>query len=264
MRKTTKKAMKIAVHLVFNAHRFVSLPSSIIILYHILIIFCIKNINFLKYVAISPLSLYNIYVQKREKEQKMIKYIKENLDSIFKLFINHMGMMIFSLVVLLTAKLLSTKMNNSIVFYIMGVVTVLMYFSLIYTAMWEKGAQDKIKIDGGRLNKNIFNGLYFYLIANFIAIFSGIIALIFSFLVTEDASFVNDIYGAFRIISHYYSGMYMWITQIDFASPVVHSLIYIAVIIPGALVAFVSYILGVKGCKCIFPEPKRDKNRRVR
>ena len=86
----------------------------------------------------------------------MIKYIKENLDSIFKLFINHMGMMIFSLVVLLTSKLISTKMNNNAVFYIMGVVTVLMYFSLIYTAMWERGAQDKIKIDGGRLNKNIF------------------------------------------------------------------------------------------------------------
>ncbi|MBQ8146695.1 MAG: hypothetical protein IJ039_07910 [Clostridia bacterium] len=194
----------------------------------------------------------------------MIKYIKENLDSIFKLFINHMGMMIFSLVVLLTSKLISTKMNNNAVFYIMGVITVLMYFSLIYTAMWERGAQDKIKIDGGRLNKNILNGLYFYLIANFIAIFTGVIALIFSFLVTEEPSFVNDIYGVFRIISHYYNGMYMWITQIDFASPIVHSLIYIAVIIPGALVAFLSYILGVKGFKCIFPESKRDQNRRIR
>lgn len=194
----------------------------------------------------------------------MIKYIKENLDSIFKLFINHMGMMIFSLVVLLTSKLISSKMNNNAIFYIMGAIAVLMYFSLIYTAMWEKGAQDKIKIDGGRLNKNIFSGLYFYLIANAIAIFAGVVALIFSFFVTKEASFVNDVYVVFRLISHYYNGMYMWITQLNFASPVIHSLIYIAVIIPGTLVAFVSYILGVKGFKCIFPEPKRDQNRRVR
>ena len=130
--------------------------------------------------------------------------------------------------------------------------------------MWEKGAQDKIKIDGGRLNKNIFSGLYFYLIANAIAIFAGVVALIFSFFITKEASFVNDVYAVFRLISHYYNGMYMWITQLNFASPVIHSLIYIAVIIPGTLVAFVSYILGVKGFKCIFPEPKRDHNRRVR
>ena len=194
----------------------------------------------------------------------MIKYIKENLDSIFKLFINHIGMIIFSLVVLITAKLMTSKMNSSALFYIMGALAVLMYFSLIYTAMWERGAQDKIKIDGGRLNKNILNGLWFYLIANVVAIFSGVIALIFSFVTTEGTSLVNDIYGIFRIISHYYSGMYMWITEIDFGNPIVHSLVYIGLIIPGALVSFVSYILGVNGFKCIFPEPKKDQSRRMR
>ena len=194
----------------------------------------------------------------------MIKYIKENLDSIFKLFINHIGMMIFSLVVLITTKLMSSKMGNSALFYIMGALAVLMYFSLIYTAMWERGAQDKIKIDGGRLTKNIYNGLWLYLIANFIAIFAGAVALIFSFIVTKGTSFANDIYAVFRIISHYYSGMYMWITEINIGNPVLHSLIYLALVIPGALVSFVSYVLGVKGFKCLFPEPKKDRNRRIR
>lgn len=194
----------------------------------------------------------------------MIKYIKENLDSIFKLFINHIGMMIFSLVVLITTKLMSSKMGNSALFYIMGALAVLMYFSLIYTAMWERGAQDKIKIDGGRLTKNIYNGLWLYLIANFIAIFAGVVALIFSFIVTEGTSFANDIYAVFRIISHYYSGMYMWITEINIGNPVLHSLIYLALVIPGALVSFVSYVLGVKGFKCLFPEPKKDRNNRIR
>jgi hypothetical protein len=88
--------------------------------------------------------------------------------------------------------------------------------------------------------------------------------LIFSFIVTKGTSFANDIYAVFRIISHYYSGMYMWITEINIGNPVLHSLIYLALVIPGALVSFVSYVLGVKGFKCLFPEPKKDRNRRIR
>lgn len=194
----------------------------------------------------------------------MIKYIKENLDSIFKLFINHIGMMIFALVVLITSKLLSTNIGNDAVYYIMGALSVLMYFSLIYTAMWERGASDKIKIDGGRLSPNLLNGLWLYLIANSLFILTSVLSLLFSFFVTKEASFVNSIYAVFRFISHYYNAMYMPITNIAGLGAVSKSLIYVATVLPGAIVSFVSYILGVKGFKCLFPESKRDKNRKVR
>lgn len=194
----------------------------------------------------------------------MIKYVKGNTDSIFKLFINHMGMMIFALVVLITSKLLSSRIGNDAVFYIMGAVTVLMYFSLIYTAMWERGAADKIKIDGGRATKNLLNGLWFYLLGNGIFVISSIISLLFSFFVTEEPSFANGAFAVFRFISHYYNSMYMPVTSISGLGAVPKSLIYVATVLPGAMVSAVSYILGVKGFKCIFPEPKRDKNRKVR
>ena len=189
----------------------------------------------------------------------MIKYIKENLESIGKLFINHIGMMVFGLVVLIASKMIS-----DVLFYVMGVVAVLMYFSLIYTAMWERGAKDRLKIEGGRLKPNLFNGLWFYFIANFIAVFSSLISLLFSFFLTQDSSFVNGVYGVFRIITHYYNSMYIPITSIDVANVSLHSFIYVAVILPGAVVSFISYVLGVKGFKCIFPESKRDKSRRIR
>lgn len=191
----------------------------------------------------------------------MINYIKNNIESLSKLLINHIGMMIFSLVVSIASKML-----NDTVFYIMGVLSVLMYFSLIYTAMWERGAKDKIKIDGGRENENIFHGLNFYLIANFISIITGVFALIFSFFITSDPSFANKIYGVMTIISHYYNGMYLPITEINGLSqiPVAYAAVHLATVVPGAVVSFVSYILGVKGFKCIFPEPKRDKNRKIR
>ncbi|MBO5312863.1 MAG: hypothetical protein J6B29_02745 [Clostridia bacterium] len=190
----------------------------------------------------------------------MIKYVKSNLESIFKIFINHVGMTIFALVVLLSTKLISSKMDSNIVFILAGILTVLMYFSLTYTAMWERGARDKIKIDGGREKRCLFHGLYIYLIANAIGIISSLVALIFFFFSTPEASAVNSIYAVFKFISHYWYAIYMSITSIEG----IHTVIYVAVLIPGALVSTVSYILGVKGFKCIFPEPKYDRNRKIR
>lgn len=191
----------------------------------------------------------------------MIKYIKDNLESILKLFINHVGMMVFSLIVLIAG-----KMINPVVFYLAGVLAMLMYFSLIYTAMWERGAKDKIKVDGGRLKVNIFNGLWFYLLANVILIVVGFLALLFSFFITEEASFVNGVYTVTTLISHYYSAIYLPISEIGGLSGVfpLYATVHLLTIIPGALVSFVSYIFGVKGFKCIFPEGKRARNNKFR
>ena len=188
----------------------------------------------------------------------MKKYIKENLESIGKLFINHIGMTIFSLVVLITAMLIS-----EVVFYIMGALAIIMYFSLLYTAMWERGAKDKVKIDGGRAKCNIFNGLYFYLLANTLVIFTSLVALILSLFITDEVSGVNEVYSVFRLITHFYNGMYMPITKISGMGHVLHSVVYILTVLPGAVVSFISYILGVKGYRCIFPETKKAKSKRI-
>lgn len=191
----------------------------------------------------------------------MIRYAKENLDSILKLFINHIGMVVFSLVVLIAG-----KMINPLVFYLAGALAVLMYFSLIYTAMWERGAKDKIKIDGGRMKTNLFNGLWFYLYANVILLFVGLLSLIFSFFITAEASFFNGVYAVTTMISHYYSAMYLPISEIGGLAdiPTLYALVHLLTLVPGALVSFASYIFGVKGFRCIFPEGKRAKNRKIR
>lgn len=194
----------------------------------------------------------------------MIRYFKENLSTISKLFINHVGMTIFGLIVLITSRLLSDKIGNSVVFYIMGAITLLMYFSLLYTAMWERGAKDKIKVDGGRMKYSAFHGLYMYLIANVIAIFLAVMTIFFAFFANDPDSGIYGVYDVFRLMTHFWGSMYLPVTSIAMSSPVVHSLLYFAIIMPGAIVSFVSYILGVKGYKCIFPEPKRDKTRKFR
>ncbi len=194
----------------------------------------------------------------------MIKYFKENLSTISKLFINHIGMTIFGLIVLITSSLLSDKIGNEIVFYLMGGLTVLMYFSLLYTAMWERGAKDKLKIDGGRMKLGLFHGLYMYLLANAISIFLAAMTLIFSFFASDPNSGIYGVYDVFKLMTHFWGAIYLPITRIAVSSPVIHTLLYFAIILPGAIVSCVSYILGVKGFKCLFPEPKHDKTRKFR
>jgi len=194
----------------------------------------------------------------------MIKYFKENLSSISKLFINHVGMTVFGLVVLITSSLLSSKIGNDVVFYIMGGLTVLMYFSLIYTAMWERGAKDKIRVDGGRMKCGLFHGLFMYLLANAVSIFLALMTFIFACFANDPNSGIYSVYDVFKLMTHFWGSIYLPITRIEISSPVLHSLLYFAIVLPGALVSFVSYILGVKGFKCLFPEPKRDKTRKFR
>ncbi len=194
----------------------------------------------------------------------MIKYFKENLSSISKLFINHVGMTVFGLVVLITSSLLSDKLGNDVVFYIMGALTVLMYFSLLYTAMWERGAKDKIRVDGGRMKCGLFHGLYMYLLANAISIFLALMTFIFACFAKDPNSGIYSVYDVFKLMTHFWGSIYLPITRIEISSPVLHSLLYFAIILPGAIVSCVSYILGVKGFKCLFPEPKRDQTKKFR
>ena len=203
-------------------------------------------------------------IKNKKRKEQMIKYFKENLGSISKLFINHVGMTVFALVVLITSSLLTKKIGNPVVFYIMGGLNVLMYFSLLYTAMWERGAKDKLKVEGGRMKEGLFHGLYMYLLANALSIFFAVFTLIFACFASDPNSGIYSVYDVFKLITHFWGAIYLPITKLEFASPVLHSLLYFAIIMPGAIVSCVSYVLGLKGFKCIFPEPKYDKNKKVR
>jgi len=88
--------------------------------------------------------------------------------------------------------------------------------------------------------------------------------LIFSFFASDPNSGIYGVYDVFKLMTHFWGAIYLPITRIAVSSPVIHTLLYFAIILPGAIVSCVSYILGVKGFKCLFPEPKHDKTRKFR
>lgn len=206
-----------------------------------------------------------------EENKGFSAFFKTNFDAISKLFLNHVAMCVFGIVVALATKMLNEnvfggdKNNFGVLGYVMCGVGVLMYLCLIYVCMWEKGASDKIKIDGGRLKKNNFKGLLFWLVANSIVIFmvinTIILAIIFNATNGANES-VNTIYWIVSMFTMIGNGMFFPLL-FHFINWRIGWLFFV-VLIPGAVVAWLSYISGIKGHKCIFPEPRKEQNRKVR
>ena len=94
-------------------------------------------------------------------ENEKSGFFKSNLDGISKLFVYHIAMCVFGIVVVLAVQMITEHITGDrdmplgIPAYIAAGFAVIVYCGLIYVAMWEKGASDKIKIDGGRQKKNI-------------------------------------------------------------------------------------------------------------
>ncbi|MBO5212758.1 MAG: hypothetical protein J6B60_04375 [Clostridia bacterium] len=185
----------------------------------------------------------------------MKKFLKENLHMVSKILCNHLGMMIFGLIVSLATSMLSIQFQNSVIKIVVGVFTALMYMFLLYTVMWEKGAADKVKIDGGRMEKNKLYGLYVSLYANSLFILLAILVIIFYLCgLTEATSFL-------ALISSLVNGMYIIFTGM---CPSWFVYIYLIVQLPSLIVCTISYILGVNGVKYIFPESKKQREQNLR
>lgn len=190
-------------------------------------------------------------------------FFKNNMDAISKLFVYHIAMCIFGLVVSIALEMLATQIKGeegewlSIATWIGGVFATLIYLGLIYVCMWEKGASDKIKIDGGRQKKNTPKGILIWLVASSIDIFILLNIAVLSFIPGAE-----NTHGLITLAGLYYNAMYypiLWLfSKFEITA------LYLIVLIPGALVAFLSYLSGVKGHRCIFPEPKGERNRRIR
>ncbi len=82
-----------------------------------------------------------------------MSFIKENLSVVTRLFITHIGMAVFGLVIFG-----ATNMMGDTTMLLTSVLSAVFYAVLVYTTMWEYGAKDKPAIDGGRLHNGVLHG----------------------------------------------------------------------------------------------------------
>jgi hypothetical protein len=149
------------------------------------------------------------------------------------------------------------KEGSNALTYIVGAVVIITYIMILYVNFWELGAADKIKIDGGREELNPWKGLLVSLAANSPTIVFGIFA-------TLNAYIPNGFFGSMEMAQIYYNSMYSCLISgygLDLA--VKFPPVYMLLAVPALVTSLGSYILGVKGFKCLFPEPKKVQERNV-
>ncbi len=144
-----------------------------------------------------------------------MKFFKQNSYDIVKLFINQMGIMIFSMVLYTAVSIDGISDDLRLTLKILvSVFATLFYFSLIYTAAWDMGAKDIIKIEGGRAERVPFKGGILSLFANlpnFLLTISAFIVILCS-----DATLAEELTGAFAILNvifRFIMSMYLGIIQ---------------------------------------------------
>ena len=95
-----------------------------------------------------------------------MKFIKENSYDIVKLFINQVGITIFSFMLYTAVAMIENEGLFLKVNVFVSLFAIIFYFVLIYTAAWDIGAKDKIRIDSGKYSPTPLKGAKMALVAN--------------------------------------------------------------------------------------------------
>ena len=187
--------------------------------------------------------------EETEVKNPFLRFFRNNQKQIVNLILCHVAICVFGLIVVIACGGLANKLGEGYgwITHVGGTIGALLYLALIYVNMWEAGAADKIKMDGGRLKRDNAHGIKVWLLASSPLILLTVLSTIFYFVWTNGSGVVD-------IILRFANGIYLNLFLIDGIPPFV---MYWIIMLPGALVATLSYISGISGQKCIFPEKKK-------
>lgn len=174
-----------------------------------------------------------------------------------KLVLNQFG------AAMLGIMLSSAAMQSRILNFLTSLLAIFFYIFLQYTAIWETGAKDRIRVDGGRASEKKWQGLRIALLANSPNIlFAVLVILLTASGVLTQWSWAGEGALIFTFIARLWQGMYNGL--INFVIPsglnevqtILSTLIYLAIILPSLIANTIGYRMGYMNRR-IFPERKK-------
>lgn len=175
----------------------------------------------------------------------MKQFFTENSKIIGKLVLNQFGATFFGIMLLLAASSSGNLRTRLELFA--SIFATLFYLFLLYNVLWEKGGQDRIKIDGGRAVKSPLKGLYIALVANIPNfILAALVIVSDPFKATH--IWAGNLNFISRIICLLWEGMYAGI--VAFFAPN-NPLIHLVDIFPALLICELAYYLGLNNKKIL-------------
>ena len=149
---------------------------------------------------------------------------------------------------------------SDIISLIFSIVAVLFYLSLIYMVMWEAGANEKIKIDGGRAANKPLKGLLISVFANVPNILLGILIIIGYVFGSKSGPFAMEWGGNLYFVSKYAALLWesMYNGFVSMYSPN-NPVIFILMVLPALFICTLGYFLGLKNFKIFAGRPRDEK-----
>ena len=143
-----------------------------------------------------------------------MKFFKDNSYDIVKLFINQIGITIFSLVLYTAVGFIEDAALFTKIIVLVSVFSSIFYLSLLYTAMWDLGAKDVIRIEGGKDTRVHLKGVKMSLIANIpnfaLALFT---VIMMSIHLSSGSEGAYTVFGVFNLLLRFLNSMYLGIIQ---------------------------------------------------
>ncbi|MCI8472013.1 MAG: hypothetical protein HFE65_02790 [Clostridiales bacterium] len=174
-----------------------------------------------------------------------------------KLILNQFG------AAMLGIMLSSAAMQSRLLNFLTSLLAIFFYLFLQYTAIWETGAKDRIRVDGGRAAENKQRGLYAAILANSPNILFAVLIIVLTTVgVLTQWSWAGEGAVVFTFIARLWQGMYNGVINfvipqgLNEAQTILSTLIYIAIILPSLAVNAIGYRMGYMNRR-IFPERKK-------
>ncbi|MBR2343365.1 MAG: hypothetical protein IKA64_03835 [Clostridia bacterium] len=182
-----------------------------------------------------------------------MSFFKNNSYDIVRLWINQIGIAIFTLMLYTAVGFVEFDNDTTAVAVKAGVSVfcIAFYFFLIYNVCWECGAKDKIRIDGGKQGATPLRGALMSLFANLPNFVLAGLCLIFVlvYLLSSLGGFYTA-FGVVNLILRFHSSLYLGVIQavtpiadvpVDF---LVESALYLILPLLSVLVSHIAYTLG--------------------
>ena len=165
--------------------------------------------------------------------------------SMVKMFINQFAISVFGTML----SMATTATNNDVFTVSVSIFSIVFYLFLLYTMIWELGAQDKIAVDVGKRPYRPFTGLYMGLLANAPnLLFALMFAIGYPFMGTH--AWAGTMNAVVKLYSVIFEGMYLGVTAVlPFGAEVKIGAMwwsYLAITVPAIVTATLAYYIGHK------------------
>ncbi len=174
------------------------------------------------------------------------KIVSEKGNMIGKFIIYQIAMSFFGLMMFMSVSAIAEDFM-----LLAGIFCIAFYASILGTALWDEGVNDKIKISGGRMKKDNFLGLKICLIPYSVTMLITAFNAVYSYIVGETDAVVSIITAVVKVLL---SGVYVCfdlalfpVAEGEAAVASENALRFFLYCFVTLVIGFVAYWMGVNG-----------------